>query len=224
MRARSRTARQACLLIALLIGVSLVEISLLNPITATSPAVFVRSVSEDTYIDPWNNGTAWGLADILNATTASSNRTTMIFLKFDLSGLPSNTLVKVINITLTLTLIASPLQKADVLGVYAESNNSWTENRLKYPIAPFRNISSTPYDPKLLSSGSTIWNITTLVEPKLGATISLVVHHFGPASPSTTMLLFSSREGNFPPTLTVTYRKNPSSITTFLFFGNKTVF
>jgi hypothetical protein len=221
MRASTRSAPQACLLLSILIVFSLVEFTSLNPLNATSPVVFSRTPSDDTYIDPWNNGTAWGLSSILNATTDSTNRTTMIFLKFDLSGLPSNTLVRVINITLTLTLTSSPLQKADTLAVYGESNNTWAENTLKYPAAPFRNISSIPNDPKTVVSGSTIWNITNLVEPQLGIknATSLVLHHYGPTPTSTTMLLFSSKEGNPPPTLVVTYRKNPSSITTLLIPG-----
>ncbi len=195
------------------------ELTILDFTAATSPAVFSRVVSEDSYIDPWAQGTSWGLSDILYASTSRTNVTTMIFLKFDLSGLPPNSQVKVINITLTLSLMNSPFIKNDMLAVYGESNNSWSETSLKYSNAPLSNISSVPNDPKLASPGSTIWNVTSLVEPLLGVktTTSLVLHHFGPAPLANTLLLFDSKEyGSTQPTLTVTYRKNPSSINMIL--------
>lgn len=226
MRVRRSSYRQAFLLLAILICFTAVELTIFNPAAATSPAVFSRVVSEDSYIDPWNPSTIWGLSNTLNGTTNTTNVYTTIFLKFDLSGLPPSSQVKVINVTLTLTLMSSPLIKGDKLAVYGESNNSWTENSLKYSNAPLNNISSVPNDPKPVSSGSTIWNVTSLVEPQLGVktTTSLVLHHFGPAPGASTLLLFDSKEfGSSQPTLTVTYRKNPSSITTLL-LPSKTIF
>ncbi len=220
------SGRKGFLLLTLLICFSALELYVFIPAAATSPAVFSRVVSEDSYIDPWNAGKIWGLSNTLNASTSQTNITTMIFLKFDLSGLPPNSQVKVINVTLTLTLMSSSLIVGDKLAVYGESNNSWTEISMKYSNAPISNISSSPNDPKFVSSGSTIWNVTNLVEPQLGVktTTSLVLHHFGPAPIGNTLLLFDSKEwGSFQPTLTVTYRKNPSSITTLL-LPSKTIF
>ncbi len=218
------TTRLACLSMILLVSLTvLADASHWSPSTAASTLPITRTVAEDSYIDPWHPSTIWGLSNLLNASSSPSNISTAIFLKFDLLGLPPSSQV---NATLSLSLINSSSVIGDKIAAFAESNFAWSENSLTYTNAPRANISSIPYDAKFANPSSTTWNVTGIVQPLIGVktTVTIVLHHFGPAPASSTLLLFKSKEwGNSQPTLTITYRKNPSSITTLL-IPTKTVF
>lgn len=193
--------------------------------SAGTPIITRVTVTEDSWINPWYPGAAYGAQNVLNASTSPSNETTIIFLKFDLTSFPIQNQLILTNITLTLWLNSSSITVLDVLAAYYESNNTWSENTIKYANAPRNNISSTPFDPQDVAVNATTWNVTGIVAPRLGGIVTIVLHHYGPVPGSNTFMPFRSKQaGSLMPTLTINYEKKTSQIATSVFPSGRAVY
>ncbi len=215
MTSRDRNYRVAPLIFIIIIAISLLlSIPTWKHAAASPPIQTMRLATQDSYIDPSRPKDILGLRPYINASAGPSNQS-IIFLKFDLSGLPPRALV--INVTLTLWLVNSTQTVGDQIGAYGESNNSWLQSSLTYENAPRSNITLSPLDTQLAAFPTTTWNVTALVRPLIGvnSTINtpatIVLQHSGPPPITPSMVLFRSTEnGSQQPTLTVSYKKYAS--------------
>jgi hypothetical protein len=135
------------------------------------------------------------------------NRWEQGWLEFDISGVPPGSTV--ISATLVLSLAYTSVNQ--YVGVYAESNNFWSENSITWNNAPSGSVSGSATDSRFITNSTTTygWNVQPLVVGALGSSyLSLVVQ---PTSSQSSQFsgpsVFDTNEVGpaFAPSLTITY-------------------